>query len=94
MAATQSLIHASTSATDNCVRARFNKRVKGMSGMGWGAARATTAQLPLYLHVRGNAIDELGRNLIGRHRATQEADAHAADAENEARLARAEHDAE
>ena len=44
--------------------------------------------------MRGDAIDELRRDLIGRHRAAQEAQANAADAEDEAGQARAEDDGE
>eukprot|EP00966_Prymnesium_polylepis_P319957 7376370-Prymnesium_polylepis.2 len=47
-----------------------------------------------HLHVTDDSVDELRRDLIRRHRSTEEAHAHDAHAEDEAGLAGAEDDAE
>eukprot|EP00966_Prymnesium_polylepis_P003396 77914-Prymnesium_polylepis.1 len=47
-----------------------------------------------HLHVDSDAIDQLRRDLVGRHRTAEEAHTHAGHEEAEARLARAKNDAE
>ena len=44
--------------------------------------------------MRNHAVDELGRDLVGSHRATQEAHTHTADLENESAQAGTGNDAE